>query len=224
MADNARVMSMWGVYSKAGRFGGMGATVVLTLGLSGCIANPFWSSLPDAPKESALAKDWTYRIGPMDSLNIFVWRNPELSQTVIVRPDGKFSTPLVKEYQASGKTPPELAKELEKELAEYIRDPLVTVTVGGFVGEYSDQVRVVGEASEPVATPYRRNMTVLDLLIQVGGLTEFAAGNRAVLVRYSTGSEEEFKVRLDDLVRDGDISANVPLQPGDILIIPEAWF
>jgi len=195
----------------------------LTLG--GCsISNPFWSSLPDAPRDSDYAKDWVYRVGPGDSLNIFVWRNPELSQTVAVRPDGRFSTPLVKEFLATGKTPPELATALEKELGEYVRDPLVTVTVDGFVGEYYDQVRVVGEATKPTATPYRRNMTALDLMIQTGGLTDFAAGNRSVLVRYAGGKEEEYNVRLDDLIRDGDISANVALQPGDIIIIPEAWF
>jgi polysaccharide export outer membrane protein len=194
--------------------------------VSGCasLPNPFGPGVPDAPKESDYAKDWVYRVGPGDSLNIFVWRNPELSETVVVRPDGRFSTPLVKEYLATGKTPPELAVELEKELGEYVRDPLVTVTPSGFVGEYYDQVRVVGEASNPTATPYRRNMTVLDLMIQVGGLTEFAAGNRAVLVRYASGTEEEYRMRLDDLIRDGDISANVALQPGDIIIIPEAWF
>lgn len=199
--------------------------VAITATLGGCsISNPFWSSLPDAPRETDYAKDWVYRVGPGDSLNIFVWRNPELSQTVAVRPDGRFSTPLVKEFLATGKTPPELAVELEKELGEYVRDPLVTVTVEGFVGEYYDQVRVVGEATRPTATPYRRNMTALDLMIQTGGLTDFAAGNRAVLVRYAGGKEEEYNVRLDDLIRDGDISANVALQPGDIIIIPEAWF
>lgn len=212
-------------HQKNSRLYGMLMLAGVALALGGCASwMPFWSKVPEAPKESTVAKDWTYRVGPGDSLNIFVWRNPELSQTVIVRPDGRFSTPLVKEYLATGKTPPELAVELEKELGEYVRDPLVTVTVGGFVGEYADQVRVVGEATRPTATPYRRNMSVLDLLIQVGGLTDFAAGNRAVLVRYSGGKEEEFSMRLDDLVRDGDISANVALQPGDIVIIPEAWF
>jgi polysaccharide export outer membrane protein len=202
------------------------ALCVAAIALNGCasIPNPFGPGVPDAPKDSDYAKDWVYRVGPGDSLSIFVWRNPELSQTVTVRPDGRFSTPLVKEYLATGKTPPELAVELEKELGEYVRDPLVTVTPSGFVGEYYDQVRVVGEATRPTATPYRRNMTVLDLMIQVGGLTEFAAGNRAVLVRYASGSEEEYRMRLDDLIRDGDISANVALQPGDIIIIPEAWF
>lgn len=202
-----------------------GATTVLAACLvAGCAGSPFGASHVPAPREASLAQDWTYRIGPLDTLNIFVWRNADLSQTVTVRPDGKFSTPLVKEYPAAGKTPPELARELEQQLGEFVRDPLVTVTVSGFSGEYADQVRVVGEAVRPTATPYRTRMTALDLLIQVGGLTPFAAGNRAVLVRYAAGKEDEFRLRLDDLVRDGDISANVALQPGDVVIIPEAWF
>lgn len=200
------------------------AIALLAASLSACSGHVWPTTRPVAPAAKVAASDWTYRVGPLDTLNIFVWRNPELSQTVTVRPDGKFSTPLVKELVASGKTPVELARELEKALADYVRDPLVTVTVGGFSGEYDDQVRVVGEAVKPAATPWRRNMTVLDLLIQVGGLTEFASGNRAVLVRNSAGKTAEFGVRLDDLVRNGDISANVPLQPGDVLIIPEAWF
>lgn len=207
------------------------AALILLAGLlAGCgdglrnLREAVWSSREPAPRESDLAKDWTYRVGPGDSLNIFVWRNPELSSTVTVRPDGKFSTPLIKEFLATGKTPPQLSVELEKELSEFVRDPLVTVIPGGFVGEYEDQVRVVGEASRPTSTPYRKNMTVLDLMIRVGGITDFAAGNRTVLVRYVDGKETEYRVRLDDLIRDGDFSANVDLQPGDILIIPEAWF
>jgi len=207
------------------------AALLLLIGLlAGCgdslrnLREAVWSSREPAPRESDLAKDWTYRVGPGDSLNIFVWRNPELSSTVTVRPDGKFSTPLIKEFLATGKTPPQLSVELEKELSEFVRDPLVTVIPGGFVGEYEDQVRVVGEASRPISTPYRKNMTVLDLMIDVGGITDFAAGNRTVLVRYVGGQETEYRVRLDDLIRDGDFSANVDLQPGDILIIPEAWF
>lgn len=204
--------------------------ILLSVGLSGC-ASSFremrelvWSSREPAPATSESAKDWTYRVGPGDSLNIFVWRNPELSTTVTVRPDGKFSTPLIKEFLATGKTPPQLSIELEKELGEYVRDPLVTVIPSGFVGEYEDQVRVLGEATRPTSLPYRKNMTVLDLMIQVGGLTDYAAGNRTVLVRYSEGDETEYKVRLDDLIRDGDFTANVDMQPGDVLIIPEAWF
>ncbi len=203
------------------------ALVVLLLG--GCESLPPlpWNQGPGgepAPREAPAAENWTYRIGPGDSLNIFVWRHEDLSTAVAVRPDGKFSTALVKEHVAAGKTPPELAAELEELLGEYVRDPLVTVFVGGFVGEYHDQVRVVGEAANPIAIPYRKNMTLLDLMVATGGLTEFAAGNRAVLVRYAEGGEQEYGVRIDDLLRDGDISANVAMQPGDILIIPEAWF
>lgn len=169
--------------------------------------------------------DYNYIIGPGDSLNIFVWRNPELSTTVPVRPDGKFSTNLVEDLDASGKTPTELSREIETALSEFIRDPYVTVTVGGFVGEYYEQIRVLGEAASPRSIPYRKNMTVLDVMIAVGGLTEFAAGNRASLVRGSgRDSQQEYRVRLEDLVKDGDITANVAMQPGDVLIIPEAWF
>lgn len=178
---------------------------------------------PPAPAQRDKA-DFTYRIGPGDTLNIFVWRNPELTTTVPVRPDGKFSTPLVDDLQASGKTTSELAKDIEKVLAEYIRDPLVTVTVGGFVGEYTEQVRVVGQASKPTALPYRKGMTALDVMIMVGGLTEYAAGNRATIVRMNGEEKQQYRVKLEDLVRDGDIRANVEMQPGDILIIPESWF
>ena len=171
-------------------------------------------------------QDYNYIIGPGDSLNIFVWRNPELSTTVPVRPDGKFSTNLVEDLEAAGKTPTELSREIEQALGEFIRDPYVTVTVGGFVGEYYEQIRVLGEAAAPQSIPYRKNMTVLDVMIAVGGLTEFAAGNRASLVRGAGIGEQqqEFRVRLEDLVKDGDITANVAMQPGDVLIIPEAWF
>ncbi len=204
---------------------GLCAWVLLTVGCAQLNQiNPLANHLEPAPRESATAKDWVYRIGPGDSLQIFVWRHQDLSTSVQVRPDGRFSTALIKEHIATGKTPPELANEIEELLSEYVRDPLVTVFVGGFVGEYYDQVRVVGEAAQPRAIPYRRGMTVLDMLIQVGGLTEYAAGNRTVLVRYSEGGEKEYGLRLTDLISDGDISANVAMEPGDILIIPEAWF
>ena len=194
--------------------------------LTACSNNPllFWQKTEQPPKESAAADEWVYRVGPGDTLNIFVWRHEDLSTTATVRPDGRFSTALIKEHIATGKTPPELATEIEELLSEFVRDPLVTVFVGGFVGEYYDQVRVIGEATSPLALPYRRGMTALDLMIATGGLTEFAAGNRTVLVRYSGGGEKEYNLRLDDLIRDGDISANVDIEPGDILIIPEAWF
>jgi len=165
-----------------------------------------------------------YLIGPGDSLNIFVWRNPDLSTSVPVRPDGRITIPLVEDLQASGKTPSQLARDIEKVLSRYVKDPLVTVMVTGFVGPYSQQIRVVGEAAKPQALPYRDRMTLLDVMIAVGGLTEFAAGNRARLVRIVDGQQQILELRLDDLLKDGDISANIPMRPGDTLIIPESWF
>ena len=165
-----------------------------------------------------------YQIGAGDSLTIFVWRNAELTSTVTVRPDGRISVPLIEDLYAEGKTPTELAREIEKQLGDFIQDPLVTITVGGFVGTFPQQVRIVGEATQPRAIPYRANMTVLDLIIQAGGLTEFADGNNTTLVRTEGTATSEFRVRLDDLLDDGDISANLPLLPGDILIVPETFF
>ena len=198
------------------------AGCVLLAVLPGC---SLLNRTPEAPAAPAgNSAHFKYLIGPGDTLGIFVWRNPDLSTTVPVRPDGKISFPLVEDLQASGRTTTELARDIEKTLSKYIRDPLVTVTVSGFVGEYYQEVRVVGQATKPSAVPYRKNMTLLDLMVTVGGLTDFAAGNKATLVRTIKGKQEEFRVRLDDLIRDGDISANVALAPGDILIIPEAWF
>ena len=165
-----------------------------------------------------------YRIGPGDSLSIFVWHNTELSTTVTVRPDGKISIPLVEDIVCAGKTPTELARYIETRLAKYITNPLVTVSVSGFAGTYDQEIRILGEAAEPKAFGYRDNMTVLDAMIAVGGLTRFAAGNRAVLVRKVNGRETETRLRLDDLIKDGDVSANVPLKPGDIIIIPQSYF
>jgi len=197
------------------------AGCVLALAVGGCA---LFEGSREPPAGAMQDEDYTYLIGPGDSLNIFVWRNPDLSSTVIVRPDGKVSTPLVDDLEAAGKTPSELAREVEQVLGEYIRDPLVTISVGGFIGEYYEQIRVVGEAAQPLSIPYRKSMTLLDVMIAVGGLTEFAAGNRATLVRTDGEAQTEYKVRLEDLIRDGDISANRAVQPGDILIIPEAWF
>lgn len=167
----------------------------------------------------------TYLIGPTDQLSIFVWRNPELSMAIPVRPDGRISMPLVAEMMAAGKTPEALARDLEQALAKFVQAPMVTVIVTGFVGPMDQQVRIVGEAAEPKALQYRDNMTVLDAMIQVGGLTTFAAGNRTVLIRRKAGSEaENYLVRLDDLLKGGDVSANVKLLPGDIIIIPQSWF
>lgn len=168
--------------------------------------------------------DYEYVIGPGDSIDIFVWNNPEVSTTVPVRPDGRVSAPLVDQVFASGKTPTQLARDIEKSLSEYIKDPLVTVMVGGFTGRFDQQVRIVGEATNPSAIPYRQDMSLLDALIAAGGLTEFAAGNRAVIIRNIDGKPVTGGVRIDDLLQDGDISQNVAMRPGDILIIPEAWF
>ena len=155
--------------------------------------------------------------------NINVWRNPELSSSVPVRPDGKVSTPLVDELVAQGKTPTQIARDVEKALAKFVRDPVVTVIVTNFVGPYSEQIRVVGEAAKPQFLPYKQKMTVMDVMIAVGGLTDFADGNKATIIRASD-SNKRYSVRLQDLVKRGDISANVEMLPGDILIIPQGWF
>jgi polysaccharide export outer membrane protein len=165
-----------------------------------------------------------YLIGPGDSVNINVWRNPEVSTTVAVRPDGKITTPLVEDLQASGKTSTELARDIEKALAKYIQQPVVTVIMAGFVGPYSEQIRVIGQAARPQALSYRQGMSLMDVLIAVGGITDFAAGNRASIIRTVDGAQKKFKVRLHDLVRDGDISANISMRPGDVLVIPESFF
>jgi len=177
-------------------------------------------------QESSMAKtgDYTYLIGPGDSVNIFVWRNPEISNSVTVRPDGKITSPLVEELLASGKTPEQLARDVEEVLSTYIKEPIVTVMVSGFVGPYSEQIRIVGEAANPQAIPYREKMTALDVMIAVGGLTEFAAGNRASVVRVVDGEQKAYQIKLNDLLRNGDINANVDMKPGDVLIIPESFF
>lgn len=179
-------------------------------------------NLPPAPATAQTA-DYSYIIGAGDNVNIIVWRNPELSLSVPVRPDGKVSAPLVDELVAQGKTPPELARDIEKKLATYVRDPVVTVIVTGFVGPFSEQIRVVGEAARPLFLPYKQKMTLLDVMIAVGGLTDFADGNRAVIQRTSDGNKQ-YSVRLKDLIKRGDTSANVEMRPGDILIIPQSLF
>src|SRR6185437_8003350 len=184
---------------------------------AGCVTAPAMNTAAAAPEER-------YIIGPGDSLEIYVRDNPTLSTTVPVRPDGRISIPLVQSIVAAGKTPDELAADLEKELGRYIREPLVTVIVKSFVGAYSQQVRVVGQAATPKAVPYRSGMTVLDVMIEVGGLTKFAAGNNAKIIRrLSDGKEQTIPVRLGDLMN-GTIKYNVVMQPGDILIIPQSLF
>lgn len=178
----------------------------------------------DAKPQAVSADQQEYRIGPGDQIKVFVFNQPDLSVEVPVRPDGLVSTPLVEDMAAAGKTPSQLARDMEKKLAEYIRSPSVNVIVTSFVGNYGDQVRVVGQAAHPQALPYRSGMTVLDVMIAVGGLGEFAAGNRARLIRRVDGQNTEMRVRLDDLLNDGDIKANMQVQPGDVLIIPESRF
>jgi polysaccharide export outer membrane protein len=180
------------------------------------------SSLPPAPSNAATA-DYSYKIGPGDNLNIVVWRNPELSMSVPVRPDGKISSPLIDDLPAMGKDPSALARDIEKELGKFIRDPVVTVIVSGFVGPYSEQIRVIGQAAKPQTLPYKQKMTILDVMIAVGGITDFADGNRATILRTSENNAQ-YTVRLKDLVKNGDVSANVEVKPGDVLIIPQSWF
>jgi polysaccharide biosynthesis/export protein len=196
--------------------------VVLTCVLGvGCASDG--EKLPPPAKQTG---DADYLIAPGDTLAVFVWANPDLTiVNVPVRPDGKITTPLAEDVKASGKTPTQLARDIEGKLSRFVKRPDVTVTVTAFEGRYGDKVRVVGEATRPQSLPYREGMTALDAIIAVGGLTEFAGGNKAKLVRSVSGNESTYRVRLNDLIRDGDISANVDLLPGDVLIIPDAsWF
>ncbi|WP_173766312.1 XrtA/PEP-CTERM system exopolysaccharide export protein [Nitrogeniibacter mangrovi] len=204
--------------AKQSLFGMMSAFLAVLLLLAGCATNSF----PPAPAMAADA-DYNYVIGPGDTVNIVVWRNPELSMSVPVRPDGKITTPLVEDLPAIGKDATTLARDIEKALEKYIREPVVTVIVTSFVGPYSQQIRVVGEAAEPKVLPYRQKMTLLDVMIAVGGLTEFADGNHATILRTAEGNKQ-YSVRLDDLLKDGDVSANAEVRPGDVLIIPQSWF
>lgn len=202
----------------------LGLTMVITL--AGCASNSY-EPLPSKAQKQPVTVDpaaYNYLVGPGDSLNIFVWQNPEVSQTVTVRPDGKVTTPLVEDLDVSGLTPTEVARKVEETLGEYIREPIVTVIVNGFSGPYSEQVRIVGEASSPQAIPYRQDMSLLDIMIRVGGLTEFADGNNASVIRIVNGEQTQYNVRIEDLIKHGDISANADILPGDIIIIPEAWF
>src|SRR4051812_13490388 len=175
-------------------------------------------------KDSGSGSNAPYLIGAGDTLNISVWRNPELSASVPVRPDGKVTVPLVEDMQASGKTPTQLARDIEQVLTRYIQSPVVSVTVTSFVGLYSQQIRVIGEATKPQALPYRENMTLLDVMAVVGGITEFADGDRASILRTVEGKSQQFGVRLTSLLKRGDLSANVQMRPGDVLVIPQSFF
>jgi polysaccharide export outer membrane protein len=179
---------------------------------------------PDKPDPTHTGGE--YIIGSGDSLSVFVYHNTDLSEGGVgVRPDGRISVPLIEDITAAGKTPTQLARDIEERLKKYIQDPIVTVIVRSFVGPLNRQIRVIGEATEPEAISYRDNMTVLDVMIATKGLTKFAAGNRAVIVRHGPdGKEHHITLRLDDLIKNGDISQNVEMQPGDTLIIPQSWF
>ncbi|MCJ2181660.1 polysaccharide export protein [Novosphingobium sp. 1949] len=197
------------------------------LTLSGCAGS---SGVPELPPATFVAMQEgpgeEYVIGPLDNLTIFVWRNPDLSTKVQVRPDGRITTPLITDMPAVGKTPSMLAEDIRLQLSQYIEDPLVSVIVDSFSGTFSQQIRVVGATAKPASIPYRANMTVLDAMIAVGGLSEYAAGNRARLIRFdkTTGKQKEYRLRLSDLLKDGDSKANVMLAPGDVIIIPESMF
>lgn len=211
------VKSFFITLKTASRWAVLGVLVGLLAACAG-----YSAAYPPAPAVAAIP-DYNYIVGPGDILNISVWRNPELSMSVPVRPDGKVSTPLVDELVAQGKTSVEIARDVEKALSKLVRDPVVTIIVTSFVGPYSEQIRVVGEAAKPQSLPYRQKMTVLDVMIAVGGLTDFADGNGASITRASEG-DKRYSVRLKDLIMRGDISANVEMKPGDILIIPQGWF
>ncbi len=195
--------------------------VAAAMAIGGCAGADY--SATDLPEDVASQSD-EYRIGPGDAVQIFVWDHDDLSTNVQVRPDGKISTPLVEDLQAAGKTPTELARDIETTLSEYVRSPVVTVIMQGFQGAAQQQVRVVGQAAQPRAVQYRQGMTVLDVMIEVGGLSEFAAGNRSKIVRKVNGETVEIRVKLESLLNDGRIEENVRMLPGDVLIIPESFF
>ena len=218
LLDSFDLTRMFQAILKSRRIGFVGALAVLAF-MSACSTV---ENYPPAPRV-VNTPELRYNIGPLDTLSIVVWRNPELSTTLTVRPDGHISTPLVPDLTAAGKTPVDLSKELETALSKYIRDPVVSIVVSNFQGMYSEQIRIVGEAARPQSVSYRQNMTILDVMIQVGGITDFADGNRAVLIRGAEGGKQ-YSVRLKDLLKRGDISANVAMMPGDIIIVPQSWF
>jgi polysaccharide biosynthesis/export protein len=196
------------------------AGVAALFALGGC-ASSGGTQIAQA-KEANFTHD--YLIGPGDNLHISVWRYPDISISAPVRPDGKITSPLVEDLQASGKTSTELAREMEKALAKFIKDPVVTVTVTGFSGPYGEQIKIIGQAVKPQALPYRNGMSLMDVLIAVGGVTPYASGNNARVMRNTEGKMVKMPVRLNDLLKDGDLSANMPMRPGDVLVIPESFF
>jgi polysaccharide biosynthesis/export protein len=202
-------------------------TAIASVTLGGCATTSSGPALPPATFVSNQeAPTQEYVIGPLDQLSIFVWRNPELGAKVQVRPDGRITTPLIADLPASGKTPAQLAQDIKGQLSKYVADPLVSVMVENFSGTYSQQVRIVGATEKPASLPYRANMTLLDAMIAVGGLSQYAAGDRAKLVRFNkaTGKQQEYPLQISKLLKRGDVAANVKLEPGDVIIIPESAF
>jgi polysaccharide biosynthesis/export protein len=203
-------------------------TLGVVIVLAGCgSGGPFGThSDPPVVEKSAAKEPDDYVIGSGDSLSVFVYRNPDLSEpAVAVRPDGRISTPLIEDIVASGKTPTQLAREIEQRLTKYIQEPNVTVIVRGFIGPPDRQVRVIGEATDPIAIPYRDHMTLLDVMIATHGITKYAAGNRAVIVRLDPhGKQQTIRVHLNDLIKSGDIAQNIEMNPGDTLLVPQSWF
>jgi polysaccharide export outer membrane protein len=207
------------------------ASIVLAVAaMAGCSTTPTY---PPAPKYApppvavdARISGWNYLLGPGDSVNVFVWRNPEVSGSFPIRPDGKMTMNLIEDMQASGKTPTQLARDIEKSLSKYIQEPIATVIVNGGIGPYNQQIRVLGEATSPKSMGYIEGMSLVDVMINVGGLTDFADGNKAYISRIvkEDGERVQQGVRLEDLLRNGDSTANVEIRPGDVLVIPESWF
>jgi polysaccharide export outer membrane protein len=218
MSQNLRLSGRSRISAWRSSFATPSWSLIAVVLLAGCASNPY----PPAPGRLENV-DYNYHIGPSDVVNVIVWRNPELSMSVPVRPDGRITTPLIDDLEAWGKTPTELERDMEKALVKYIRDPVVTVIVTSFVGPAGEQVRVIGEAAKPQTLAYRKDMTVLDVMIAAGGLTDFADGNAARILRATDGGKL-YSVRLRDLIKRGDITANVAMRPGDILIIPQSWF
>lgn len=198
--------------------------VLMAITVAACGSSRPSYKASEVSESTAAAQSSEYSIGPGDSLQIFVWDHADLSTSVAVRPDGKISTPLVEDLQAAGRTPTQLARDIEGVLGEYVRSPIVTVIMQGFVGEGAQQIRVVGQAVSPSALQYKQGMTILDVMIAVGGLSEFAAGNKTKVVRKTADGEVEIRVKLNDLLNDGDIKQNIKMMPGDVLIIPQSFF
>ena len=202
--------------------------VLAAAALTGCSNTPVYPPAPiQAPPPvsvDARISGWTYLLGPGDSVSVFVWRNPEVSGGFPIRPDGKMTMNLIEDMQAAGKTPTQLARDIEKALSKYIQEPIVTVIVSGGIGPYNQQVRVLGEATSPQAMGYREGMSLVDVMIAAGGLSDFADGDKAYISRIvkADGTREQFGVRLEALLKDGDSSANVEIRPGDVLVIPES--